>query len=493
MFKKSFSSAIVLYLCFISCKSNKIDEEPQLRPNILWIVIDDVGTELPFFGHKIKTPNIDKFISEGTIFKEAFVTSPVSSTSRSAMITGMYQTTIGANNHVSGRGLHRIQLPDYVEMIPQIFKEHGYYVTNGDYPSKGDGLGKTDYNFDWDTTMYDDNDWGTRNSGQPFFAQIQLFGGKNRDKSDLMKTVREELGDTTSFDKLIIPPYYPKDSVILKDWANYMDCIRYTDIQVGEIIDRLKSEGEMENTLIILMGDHGVSHARGKQFLYDEGIKVIFAVKGVGVEKGVVRKDLIEHIDMGPISLAAANIDIPNWMQGQNVFAKDYKTRKYVYAARDRCGETIDRIRSVRSDKYKYIRNFYPDRPLLQPSNYKDSKEIIKRLRFLHQNGQLAAIQNALLFAEERPAEELYNIINDPYEMVNLAYDNGCREILNEFRSQLEKWSTETNDPAPESFEVYSLEMENQWERTSGEKAREQVAKNIEIYKKWMNGYQTNK
>ena len=479
-------SVIVLY--FVACKNSKTINQGSVSPNILWIVIDDVGTEFPLWGHKINTPNIDQLINEGTVFRQAFVTSPVSSPARSAMITGMYQTAIGANNHVSGRGKHRIHLPDSVKMIPQLFKAQGYYVTNADYPSRNNrGLGKADYNFDWDENLYDGNDWRERQPGQPFFAQIQLLGGKNRDKPDLLEETRKAVGRTTDFDQLLLPPYYPKDSVILQDWADYMDCIRYTDQQVGEILEMLEEEGVLENTLIILMGDNGISHARGKQFLYDEGVKVIFAVKGLNVEKGVVREDLIEHIDMGAISLAAAGIEIPEWMQGKDVFSRNYKPREYVYGARDRCGETIDRIRSVRSEKYKYIRNFYPERPLLQPSNYKDSKEIINRLRYLYQQDQLTALQKELLFAAQRPAEELYDIVNDPYETVNLVYDSDYREILDELRGQQEKWSRETNDPAPESFEVYSLEMENQWERTVGEKARGQViARNIGIYKKWM-------
>ncbi len=482
----------VIILYFVACKNVKPINQSNVPPNILWIIMDDVGAEFPFLGHPVETPNIDRLVNEGTIFKHAFVTSPVSSPARSAMITGMYQTTIGANNHVSSRGKHKIDLPDSVKMIPRIFKERGYYVTNGDYPSRNNGLGKTDYNFEWDRSLYDGNDWRERQPGQPFFAQIQLLGGKNRDKPDLLDAVRKEVGRTTDFDKLLLPPYYPKDSVILQDWADYMDCIRYTDQQIGEILEILNAEGVLDNTLIILMGDNGVSHARGKQFLYDEGVRILFAVRGPNVKKGVVREDLIEHIDMGSISLAAAGIEVPEWMQGKNVFSRNYQPREYVYGARDRCGETIDRIRSVRSDRYKYIRNFYPGRPHLQPSNYKDSKEIIKRLRFLHQQGQLTSVQEALLFAAERPEEELYDIVNDPYEMVNLAYNNDYREILNEFRNQQEKWSRETNDPAPESFEVYSLEMENQWERTNGKRAKEQVAKNIEAYKKWMRENTTN-
>ncbi len=486
MIRQSFLYIMLISLYFTACSNSKTTGDTAIQPNVLWIVMDDVGSEFSTFSYPISTPNIDKLIDGGTIFKQAFVTSPVCSPSRSAMITGMYQTTIGANNHVSGRGDHHIQLPDYVTMLPQLFKQQGYYVTNADYPSKNSELGKADYNFDWDTTLYDGNDWRKREKGQPFFAQIQLLGGKNRDKKSSLEATRQAVGATTNFDDLVLPPYYPRDSVILQDWADYMDCIRYTDQQVGEILAMLEEEGVLDNTVVILMGDNGVSHARGKQFLYDEGVRVMLAVIGPGIEKGVVREDLIEHIDMGSISLAAAGMEVPEWMQGKDVFSKEYTPRKYVYGARDRCGETVDRIRSVRSDKYKYIRNFYPERPLLQPSNYKDSKKIIKRLRELHQQHQLSSLQETLLFAGQRPEEELYDIVNDPYELVNLAYDSKYQKILEELRNEQKKWSVRTHDPEAESFAIYSLEMENQWERTPGEKARERVASNIEEYKKWM-------
>src|SRR5690606_19171351 len=141
-----------------------------------------------------------------------------------------------------------------------------------------------------------------------------------------------------------LPPYYPRDPVILKDWGEYLDCIRYTDKQIGEILERLSDEGELDNTVIILMGDNGISHARGKQFLYDEGIRTLFVVKGPGIGAGQVRNDMIEHIDMAAISLAAADLEVPDWMQGKNVFDRRYRKRQFVYAARDRCGEAVDRI-----------------------------------------------------------------------------------------------------------------------------------------------------
>ena len=154
--------------------------EPH-RPNILWVVIDDMGPDFSCYGEKlIETPNIDRLVREGTRFENAFLTSPVCSTARSSMITGMYQTTIGAHNHLSGRGERKIHLPGQVVPIPVLFQRAGYTTTNGNYPEKSKGLGKCDYNFQWGHAMYDGNSLADRKTDRPFFAQLQLFGGKNR-------------------------------------------------------------------------------------------------------------------------------------------------------------------------------------------------------------------------------------------------------------------------------------------------------------------------
>ena len=460
----------------------------QVKPNILWIVMDDVGAELPCYGEKkIQTPNIDRLVREGTRFDRAFLTTSICSPSRSAMITGMYQTTIGANNHVSGRDTHRIELPSGVEPVPAMFQRAGYYTCNGDYPVKSKSIGKTDYNFDWDSKIYDGNNWAGRKPGQPFFAQIQLWGGKNRNDNGrwYREVAAKALGKLTQPEDVDLPPYYPRDPLLLEDLAQYLDCIRYCDKQVGEILQRLESEGILDQTLIILMGDNGISHARGKQFLYDEGIRTPFIVRGPGIAHGAIRRDLIEHIDMAPTSLAWAGIKVPEWMQGRDVFSPAYQKRSAVFAARDRCGETVDRIRSVRTAKFKFIRNSYPARPLLQPSNYKDTKPIMIRLRELHAAGKLNALQEELLFAPSRPTEELYDVEKDPFETINLAGNPQYATTLGELRARLDQWSRETKDPAPESAEIYDLEMQSQVARTKGPSEKANVLRNIALMKEW--------
>ena len=195
------------------------------RPNIVWIVIDDMSANFSCYGEQtIKTPAVDKLAAEGLQFTRAYATSPVCSTFRSALITGMYQTSIGVHHHRSGRGKHRIQLPAGVRPIPEYFQKAGYWTCNGSglpgfdrrsVKTKTAKLGKTDYNFDWDRSIYDSHDWAGRRDGQPFFMQVQLHGGKIRGASAkqydaLDKRIRgefrDEFGQPTRPESVGLPP-----------------------------------------------------------------------------------------------------------------------------------------------------------------------------------------------------------------------------------------------------------------------------------------------
>ena len=144
------------------------------RPNVLWFIVDDMSANFSCYGEKlIETPHVDRLAREGKRFSHAFVTAPVCSPCRSALITGMYQTTIGAQHHRSGRGVEKIHLPEGVTPIPVLFQRAGYYTCIGDglmameasaatKPGKKAGkkakpgdeaFGKTDYNFEWDKAM----------------------------------------------------------------------------------------------------------------------------------------------------------------------------------------------------------------------------------------------------------------------------------------------------------------------------------------------------
>ena len=425
----------------------------QDRPNIVWIVVEDMSCHFSYEGEStIKTPNVDRLAREGVVFDAAYITCPVCSPSRSAMITGMYQTTIGSHNHRSFRGEIKHELPAPVRTLPEYFKEAGYYVCNG-ANVEAKAPGKTDYNFEYPEDLYDGTDYTGRAPGQPFFMQFQLRGGKYRNV---------QVEHPVSPDEVTLPPYYPDDPVMREDWAQYLNTAIFVDQEVGEIMARLEADGLDQNTVVIFMTDHGISHARGKQFLYEEGVRIPFIVWAPGrIPGGTVRHDLVAHIDMAATSLDFAGIPIPGHLEGRPLFGSGARPRDYVVCARDRCDETVECLRSVRKGRYTYIRNFYPERPHLQPNAYKDGKAILIRLRELHADGQLAGHPAERLFAVPRPSEELYDREADPWELKNLAGDPAHAATLAEMRGILDAWIQETNDrgQSPETEAVYDADM----------------------------------
>jgi len=243
-----FSAGAAFALSLLLCHSSTTAAE-NARPNVLWFVVDDMSAHLSCYGEKlIATPHLDRLAAEGTRFTRAYVTAPVCSASRSALITGSYQTTIGAHHHRSGRGEMKIHLPDDVETLPAILQRAGYHTCIGsglpgldhrglEFPAKAPPkrlFGKTDYNFEWDPAIYDSHDWAERAEGQPFFMQVQLHGGKLREgpiaeRDSFRNRVLTTLGSLTPATDVELPPYYPRDPVLLQDWADYLDSVRLTD------------------------------------------------------------------------------------------------------------------------------------------------------------------------------------------------------------------------------------------------------------------------
>jgi arylsulfatase A-like enzyme len=487
----------VLILIFLSYTFSSFSflSAEQNRPNILWLVVEDQSKHYGFNGEKlVHTPVLDGLAANGVRFINASVTAPVCSTARSALITGMFQTSIGAHHHRSGRGKVKIQKPDHIKLIPELFKDAGFYTCLG---SSGQAagtaslkhknrLGKSDYNFEWNPSVFDSAEWSARKRGQPFFAKICLSGGKARSQARASKDIPH-----VDASKVVLPPYYPRHPVVLEDWAAYLDTFSLMDFQVGQIIDRLKKEGEFENTVIFFITDHGVSHARGKQFCYDEGMMIPFFVHAPNLVKGgTVRKDPVLHIDLAATSLYFAGIEIPKYMEARTLFGPDAVKRKFAVSARDRCDETYDRIRAVRTLRYKYIRNGYPNRPQLQPCAYKDNKDTYVAIRDWGEKGKLSDLQQNLLLSPKRAKEELYDLKNDPWELNNLADDPSYAKALQKMRKALNEWIRETKDNGQnvESMKMYDSDMQLYLDglakRGRGDRL-EEIKANIALMKKW--------
>jgi arylsulfatase A-like enzyme len=420
--------------------------DAQAHPNILWIYVEDTNAWMSCYGDDvIDTPNIDKLADRGVRFERAYMPSGVCSPTRSALITGMYQTSIGAHEHYSSFKKWRGNTmetwdPNHlgVRTLPEIFQSAGYYTFNE---------GKYHYNFVFDPNeLYDrvgpngfdgatnGQAWSGRGDNQPFFGQIQLRGGKKGNSPERV--------DPSEVD---VPPYYPDHPVYRQSIARHYDTILKLDDIVGDIIAALKRDGLYENTIVYFFSDHGMKLPRHKQFLYEGGINVPLIAAGPGLSQGKVRDDLVSGIDISASSLAQAGIDIPSHMHGRNMFASDFH-RDYVIAARDRCDFTIDRIRAVVTERYKYIRNFMTDRPYLQPQ-YRDGRDYMKVLKRLHREGELNAVQSRFV-SDDRPAEELYDLKNDPHETNNLVHSSKREhaKALGKLRSILHRWIIETDD-----------------------------------------------
>ena len=196
----------------------------------------------------------------------------------------------------------------------------------------------------------------------------------------------------------------------------------------------------------------------------------------------------MELIDLAPLSLAAAGLPVPAVMQGKNLFAANYTPRDYAFAARDRCDETVERLRSVRDARFLYIRNFYPLRPHLQPNAYKDGKSIVQALRALHAAKTLDPLAERLLFSPTRPPEELYEWTTDRWQVKNLAADPAHRATLEKLRARLDRWIVETKDQGPESAAMYDSDMKvyvGEGGRKGKEAGESVTEKNIALMKAW--------
>ncbi len=403
------------------------------RPNILWISAEDISPTLGCYGDEYAdTPNIDAFAEQGVVFDRAFSHAGVCAVARSGIITGMYPVSIGSQHMRS-----RIVPPAYVQCFPEYLRAAGYYCTNNS---------KTDYNFDapataWDENGKDHDDWRGRAEGQPFFSVINL-------------TVSHESQIRAEFDQPIhdpalapLPPYIPDTPITRRDWARYYDIVTTMDHQTGAILDRLEADGLADNTIVFFWGDHGQGLSRGKRWVYDSGIHVPLAIRWPGViEPSSRRDDLVCFLDFAPTVLSLAGVERPDHFHGQVIIGPEQAPpREYIFAHRDRMDETYDMIRAVRDERFKYIRNYMPERTPAQNIDYMNMMPTMQEMRRLFAAGELNAAQS-LYFLFRKPEEELYDLDADPHEVHNLASDPAYAEELARLRGVLEEWQVDVGD-----------------------------------------------
>ncbi len=426
------------------------------RPNILYVIQEDIGPNMACYGEPlVHTPHLDGFASQAIRFTNAFTSGPVCSASRSALMTGCYQNNIGAHQHRTWEWRKR-PLPPPVRHISDWFRDAGYFTVNlqpannqGESGMHGAaGSGKVDLNFFRNeaerSKFFDGYDWSQRKPGQPFFAHITIIEThKGPGWQIARKQPRAELVDA---EKLKLASYYPDSPIARDEYANYLDAIHLSDGYVGQLLDRLEREGLAGNTIVVMSSDHGPLF-RGKQFLYDGGMHIPLMVRFPnGRGAGTVNGDLVSAIDLAPTMLGLAGIRPPvGAMQGQDIFGTDYRPRSCIFAARDRMDIAIDRMRAVRTKQYKYIRNYLPAIPYMQPNPYKEEMyptwNLVKEWA---REGKLNREQG-LFAAAVKPIEELYDLSADPDEVHNLAPDHGRKQTLDELRTLVDGFVREND------------------------------------------------
>ena len=281
---------------------------------------------------------------------------------------------------------------------------------------------------------------------QPFFAQVQLV---ITHRGDWWKRITAESQHPVNPDSVELPPYLPDDARIRRQWASYLDQVEYMDHEVGILMNELKEKGMLDNTIIFFIGDNGRCEVKGKGYLYEPGIKIPMIAWGKGIKQSVVT-DLVSTVDISATVLNLAEAEMPDYLSGRPLFNQATGTPNQgydtFYAARDNWDEIIDCMRSISTDRYKYIRNYIPEKGWDEHQQYLEfHRPAIHVLRELKKNGKLNNTQ--LQFMEDhKPEEELYDLRNDPHETRNLALLPQYQNILKDMRFRMDSWQKNNND-----------------------------------------------
>ena len=426
--------------------SNEASEE---KPNILWITCEDVSPFLGCYGDtRAITPNIDKLAGESVLYTKAFATAPVCAPSRSCLVTGVYATSLGTQHLRSD-----VKLPKQIKCFPQYLRAAGYYCSNN-Y--------KKDYNFTdvnvWDESSHEAH-WRKRKPGQPFFSVFNFTsthqGQINGTDEEFFAKYSSKLKSEERHDpsQISLPPYYPDTPFVRKIWARYYNLITFMDKQVGDLLGQLQTDGLADNTIVFFFSDHGMGIPRFKRTLYDSGLHIPLVIRFPEryrnfspVTAGKRTDILVSFIDFAPTVLSLVGLPAPGYMQGRTFLgAKAGAPREYIFGASSRVDEAYEFSRCVRDKRYKYIRNYMPHLPYIQPSEYPDRAEIMKELRRVVAEGKLSSVQK-MFWALTRPVEELYDTLADPHEIHNLANSDRYRKILERLRKVHRKWMLQTHD-----------------------------------------------
>ena len=417
------------------------------RPNVLWITSEDNGPHMGCYGDKFAdTPNLDKLAAQGMIYLNCWSNAPVCAPARTAIISGMYPPSLGAQHMRS-----MTRMPDGFRMYPQFLREAGYYCTN---------QRKEDYNLEkpgqvWDTP----SQWKNRKPAQPFFA---IFNHTVSHESQIRKRPHQAVHDAA---KVRVPAYHPDAPQVRQDWAQYYDKLTEMDARAGTNLKELQDAGLADDTIVFYYGDHGSGMPRSKRWPYNSGLHVPLIVYIPDKFKHLRPDDyvpggksdrLVSFVDLAPTLLSLCGIEPPDYMQG-HAFAGEHEAppQPYIHGFRGRMDERYDFVRSVRDKRYVYIRNYNPHEIYGQYIAYMFQTPTTRVWKQQFDEGKLNEAQSR--FWQTKPAEELYDLQNDRDEVSNLAGSAEHQEVLARLRGAQQDHAVKIRDLGflPEG-EIYS-------------------------------------
>ena len=451
----------VTALFIMSCSSKNENKNPEVEtPNIVFIIADDMAwDDSGAYGHpNIKTPNIDQLAKDGMRFDNAFLTASSCSPSRTSIITGLYPHNTDAEQ------LHW-PLPANKKTFVEELKASGYWTAQAGKWHLGEAIKERfDLVMDVGTHGFQLSPTGEktkqigdgsgcenwvpvlqqRPKGQPFFLWFAAVDPHRPYSEGILDNPHEQKD-------VILPPYFPDTEEVREDFVHYYNEITRLDNYVGKVIAELDHQGVADNTLILLISDNGRPFPRDKTTLYDGGIKTPWIVKWPKVvQAGSSCQNLVSSVDIAPTFLKLAGLEVSPTYEGVNFSAlltQPEKTSREMIYAEDHWHDYEDYARAIRTKKYKYIKNFYTDLPNT-PSADAFVGGAFQSMLELKENTQLTEAQLAC-FISPRPKEELYDIVEDPFELQNLAGDPKFENELIALRAEMKNIRKMTKDSLP--------------------------------------------
>lgn len=453
------------------------------RPNILFVISDDQS--YPYasaYGSKaVHTPAFDRIAAEGILFTRAFVASPGCSPSRAALLTGLNCWQLRE------AGTHASSFPREFTVFPDLLEKAGYYIGYtgkgwgpGNFKASGrernpagnlfrgaqikspEGVSSEDYAANFAGFLSE------RPEGSPFFFWL----GTHEPHRKFSKGIGRKNG--MKLEQVRVPAFLPDVDEVRSDLLDYGFEIQWFDSQLQRAITLLEKAGELDNTVIVVTSDNGMPFPRAKANAYEYGIHVPLAIRwGNGIEGGRTSEDLVSLIDLYTTFLDLAAAPYPEYeVEGKsllNIFSSEKSgiidsSRTAVFASRERHSSSRWNNlgypqRCIRTHQYLYIRNFKPERwPAGAPPNYHDIDEGPQRFTIRSADNPQYAEYFRLATAK-RPAEELYDIADDPACLHNLAESSRHDSVLTSLRGRLGGYLMQTLDPRVtgrgELFESY--------------------------------------